>query len=174
MIGLSAFLFAYLYTGGPFPLAYHGLGDLFVFVYFGLLSVMGTYYLQVGFIDNNAIWLGISIGAKNVLLLTINNIRDYDGDKIVNKNTLIVKMGKKFGYLQVIGMMLLSYTGILFLSFGLNQIIIFYISILSVPLSINIFYDVYTKRGQVLNKTLGKVVMLLCLDTILLASGIFI
>ena len=173
-IGLSAFLFAYLYTAGPFPLAYHGLGDIFVFIYFGLLSVMGSYYLQTGFIDQNAFWLGISIGSKNVLLLAINNIRDYDGDKNVNKNTLVVKFGKIFGYLQIIGMILLSYIGILFLSLGLQKIIIFYISIISMPLSINIFNDAYSKQGEILNKTLGKTIILLCLDTILLACGIFL
>ena len=173
-IGLSAFLFAYLYTAGPFPLAYHGLGDIFVFIYFGLLSVMGSYYLQTGFIDQNSFWLGISIGSKNVLLLAINNIRDYDGDKNVNKNTLVVKFGKIFGYLQIIGMILLSYIGILFLSLGLQKIIIFYISIISMPLSINIFNDAYSKQGEILNKTLGKTIILLCLDTILLACGIFL
>ena len=173
-IGLSAFLFAYLYTAGPLPLAYHGLGDLFVFIYFGLAAVMGSYYLQTGFIDYNSIWLGISIGSKNVLLLIINNIRDYQGDKNVNKKTLIVQFGKKFGYLQAICMIALSYIGILFLSLGLNNIIIFYISMMSMPLSINIFYDVYIKEGGMLNKTLGKVVMLLCLDTGLLGIGVFL
>ena len=173
-IGLSAFLFAYLYTAGPLPLAYHGLGDLFVFIYFGLAAVMGSYYLQTGFIDYNSIWLGISIGSKNVLLLIINNIRDYQGDKNVNKKTLIVQFGKKFGYLQAICMIALSYIGILFLSLGLNNIIIFYISMMSMPLSINIFYDIYIKEGGMLNKTLGKVVMLLCLDTGLLGIGVFL
>ena len=174
IIGLSAFLFAYLYTAGPFPLAYHGLGDFFVFIYFGLLPVMGTYYLQTGFIDNNAIWLGISIGAKNVLLLAINNIRDYDGDKDVNKNTLVVKFGKKFGLFQIILMILLSYIGMLFLAFELKKIIIFYMSIISIPLSVNIFYDVYSKQGDILNKTLGKMIILLCLDAILLVCGILL
>ena len=173
-IGLTAFLFAYLYTAGPLPLAYNGLGDFFVFIYFGLAAVMGSYYLQTGFIDYNAIWLGVSIGAKNVLLLNINNIRDYQNDKNVNKKTLIVQFGKKFGYLQIICMIALSYIGILFLSLGLNNITIFYISMISMPLSINIFYDVYIKDSKMLNKTLGKVVVLLVLDACLLGIGVFI
>ena len=173
-IGLTAFLFAYLYTAGPLPLAYNGLGDFFVFIYFGLAAVMGSYYLQTGFIDHNAIWLGVSIGAKNVLLLNINNIRDYQNDKNVNKKTLIVQFGKKFGYLQIICMIALSYIGILFLSLGLNNITIFYISMISMPLSINIFYDVYIKDSKMLNKTLGKVVVLLVLDACLLGIGVFI
>ena len=174
LIGLSAFLFAYLYTAGPFPLAYHGLGDIFVFIYFGLISVMGSYYLQTGFIDKNVMWLGISIGAKNVILLAINNIRDYTGDKKCNKNTLVVILGRSFGKLQVLFMIILSYISLFYLSIGLDSKVIFYISMISLPLSLNILSDIYSKKGKILNKTLGKVVMLLCLDTFLLTIGVSI
>ena len=174
IIGLSAFLFAYLYTAGPFPLAYHGLGDIFVFIYFGLISVMGSYYLQTGFIDKNVMWLGISIGAKNVLLLAVNNIRDYSGDKKCNKNTLVVILGRSFGKLQVLFMIILSYISLFYLSIGLDSKVIFYISMISLPLSLNILSDIYSKEGEALNKTLGKVVMLLCLDTFLLTIGVSI
>lgn len=174
IIGLSAFLFAYLYTAGPFPLAYHGLGDIFVFIYFGLISVMGSYYLQTGFIDKNVMWLGISIGAKNVLLLAVNNIRDYSGDKKCNKNTLVVILGRSFGKLQVLFMIILSYISLFYLSIGLDSKVIFYISMISLPLSLNILSDIYSKEGEALNKTLGKVVMLLCLNTFLLTIGVSI
>ena len=174
IIGLSAFLFAYLYTAGPFPLAYHGLGDIFVFIYFGLISVMGSYYLQTGFIDKNVMWLGISIGAKNVLLLAVNNIRDYSGDKKCNKNTLVVILGRSFGKLQILFMIILSYISLFYLSIGLDSKVIFYISMISLPLSLNILSDIYSKEGEALNKTLGKVVMLLCLNTFLLTIGVSI
>jgi len=172
MIGLSGFLFAYLYTAGPFPLAYHGLGDLFVFIYFGLIAVMGSYYLQTNSIDSNAIWLGISIGSKNVLLLTINNIRDYVGDKNANKNTLIVIFGKKFGNIESLCMIVLSYMGLFFVASGLGNKMIFFISMLSFPLALSILNDIYNKDGEILNKTLGKVIMLLCLDAVLLLIGV--
>ena len=87
IIGLSSFLFGYLYTAGPFPLAYNGLGDVFVFIYFGIIAVGGTYYLQTGFIDQNAIYLGIAIGSNNIILLAINNLRDYQTDKKSDKKT---------------------------------------------------------------------------------------
>ena len=174
IIGLSAFLFAYLYTAGPFPLAYHGLGDIFVFIYFGLISVMGSYYLQTGFIDKNVMWLGISIGAKNVILLAINNIRDYAGDKKCNKNTLVVIFGRNFGKSQILFMILLSYISFFCLSIGLDSKVIFYLSIISLPLSLNILSDIYSKKGEILNLTLGKVVILLCLDTFLLTIGVSI
>ena len=174
IIGLSAFLFAYLYTAGPCPLAYHGLGDIFVFIYFGLISVMGSYYLQTGFIDKNVMWLGISIGAKNVILLAVNNIRDYVGDKKCNKNTLVVMFGRNFAKLQVLFMIILSYLSLFYLSIGLDSKVIFYISMISLPLSLNILSDIYSKKGKILNKTLGKVVILLLLDTFLLTIGVSI
>ena len=174
IIGLSSFIFAYLYTAGPFPLAYHGLGDLFVFIYFGLIAVMGSYYLQTGFIDKNAMWLGISIGAKNVLLLAINNIRDYTGDKKYNKKTLVVMFGEGLGKLQVLSMIILSYLSLFYLSTELNNKLIFYISIISFPLSLSILNDIYSKKSEMLNKTLGKVVIFLCLDTFLLIIGVSI
>ena len=155
-------------------MAYHGFGDIFVFIYFGVISVMGSYYLQTGFIDKNVMWLGISIGAKNVILLTVNNIRDYSGDKKCNKNTLVVILGRKFGKLQVLFMIILSYISLFYLSTGLDSKVIFYVSMISLPLSLNILSDIYSKKGEILNKTLGKVVILLCLDTLLLTIGVSI
>ena len=174
IIGLSSFLFAFLYTGGPLPLAYNGLGDIFVFIYFGLIAVMGSYYLQTGFIDINAIYLGISIGAKNMLLLIINNIRDYKTDKIANKKTLIVLFGLNFGKVQTALMLILSYISIYILASNMNNINIFYITLLNLPLSLNILYDTMQKNNLHLNKTLGKVSNLLILDSILLTIGVYI
>ena len=171
IIGLSSFLFAYLYTAGPFPLAYNGLGDLFVFIYFGIIAVLGSYYLQVGFIDKGAICLGISLGAKNVILLTINNIRDYDTDKKVNKKTLIVLFGQWFGIFQIVFMLIISYFFLYLLSLQLENLNIFYILAFSLPLALNILYDICNKNEIVLNKTLAKVSLLLVLECILIAIG---
>jgi 1,4-dihydroxy-2-naphthoate octaprenyltransferase len=135
---------------------------------------MGSYYLQTGFIDKNVMWLGISIGAKNVILLAVNNIRDYVGDKKCNKNTLVVMFGRNFAKLQVLFMIILSYLSLFYLSIGLDSKVIFYISMISLPLSLNILSDIYSKKGEILNKTLGKVVILLCLDTLLLTIGVSI
>ena len=161
IIGLSSFLFAYLYTAGPFPLAYHGLGDLFVFIYFGLIAVLGTYYLQTGFIDQNAIYLGIAIGANNIILLAINNLRDYHTDKDSNKKTLIVLFGQQFGKLQIIGMLVVSYISFFLLSSTLENYNLFYNILLSLPLALLIIYDTYTVSGEKLNKTLAKISFLL-------------
>ena len=171
-IGLSSFILAYLYTGGPFPLAYNGLGDIFVFIYFGIIAVLGTYYLQTGHIDVGATYLAISIGAKNVLLLIINNIRDYKTDKLVHKNTLIVIFGLYFGKFQALLMLITSYVAIYKLALNIQSINIFYIALFSIPLSINILCDTLLKKDSQLNITLGKISSLLILDCALLAIGI--
>ena len=174
IIGLSSFLFAYLYTAGPFPLAYNGLGDVFVFIYFGIIAVLGSYYLQTGFIDKNAIYLGIALGTNNVILLTINNIRDYQTDKDSNKKTLIVLLGKQFGKLQIVVMLLISYIFFFLLSLEMQDYNLFYMILLSVPLALNITYDTYTISGAGLNKTLVKIACLLILLCTLMAIGIYI
>jgi len=174
IIGLSSFLFAYLYTAGPFPLAYNGLGDVFVFIYFGIIAVLGSYYLQTGFVDKNAIYLGIALGTNNVILLTINNIRDYQTDKDSNKKTLIVLLGKQFGKLQIVVMLLISYIFFFLLSLEMQDYNLFYMILLSVPLALNITYDTYTISGAGLNKTLVKIACLLILLCTLMAIGIYI
>ena len=171
IIGLSAFLFAYLYTAGPFALAYNGLGDVFVFIYFGLIAVSGSYYLQTEQVSMGCIYLGISIGCKNVLLLLVNNIRDYKSDLKCSKNTLIVKHGLFFGKAYAITTLLTSYVVMFFLSTSLSNNSVFYMALVSIPLSINIIVDILYKEPKHLGSVLGKVVSLLALDCALLYIG---
>ncbi len=171
IIGLSSFLFAYLYTAGPFALAYNGLGDIFVFIYFGLIAVSGSYYLQVDQFNINCIYLGASIGCKNVLLLIINNLRDYKTDLRYSKKTLIVKCGPIFGKAYAIIILFMSYVFIFLLSINIRDHVIFYVMLVSVPLSGNIITDVLFKKSKELNPALGKVSCLLILDCVLLYLG---
>ena len=173
-IGLTSFLFGYLYTAGPFPFAYNGLGDIFVFIYFGLVAVSGSYYLQTGFIDINSLLLGISIGSMNVMLLTINNIRDYQTDKQSNKNTLIVLLGKSFGKLEMIFLNILYYGSIYILSIKFKAPSVFFFILCGFPLSYSIIYDTIYKEGKALNNTLSKISFLLILHFVLLGIGIYI
>ena len=144
-IGLSSFLFAYLYTAGPFALAYNGLGDIFVFIYFGIIAVCGTYYLQTGTFNLSCIYLGASIGCKNILLLVINNLRDYENDKNVNKNTLIVKLGYSSGKIYGLFIIIMSYCMILLLSFTIDNSKLLFLIALTSPLALNITYDIFFK-----------------------------
>jgi 1,4-dihydroxy-2-naphthoate polyprenyltransferase len=95
VIGLPSLFFAYGYTGGPFPLAYRGLGELFVIVFFGFVAVMGTVFVQTGTWPHEAVLLGGQIGLLSAVLISVNNFRDCEGDAVVGKRTLAVRFGRK-------------------------------------------------------------------------------
>lgn len=92
-IGIPSLLLAYGYTGGPFPLAYLGLGEIFVILFFGLVAVVGTVFVQTGRMMSEAIWLGLTVGGLSAVLITINNLRDIEEDTLSNKRTLAVRWG---------------------------------------------------------------------------------
>ena len=93
IIGVISVAMGYAYTSGPFPLAYRGLGDLFVIIFFGLVAVGGMYYLLTGYYALPAFILGLQIGFLSTVLIAINNLRDIHEDKLVNKKTLAVRLG---------------------------------------------------------------------------------
>ena len=95
LLGLSAIIAAWTYTGGPKPYGYAGLGELFVFIYFGLVAVLGTTYAQTLYLKPYFFFYAISIGLFASAILVANNLRDREKDKQNNKNTLAVKLGDK-------------------------------------------------------------------------------
>ena len=95
-VGLAAIVAAWFYTGGKNPYGYAGLGELAVFVFFGLVATIGTTYVQVGFVEFNAVLGGIASGLFASAVLMVNNIRDIETDKLASKKTLAVMLGKKF------------------------------------------------------------------------------
>ena len=94
-VGLAAIVAAWFYTGGKNPYGYAGLGELAVFVFFGLVATIGTTFVQVGFIEFNAVLGGIASGLFASAVLMVNNIRDIETDKRASKKTLAVLLGKK-------------------------------------------------------------------------------
>ena len=106
-VGVTSVLFAVGYTGGPLPLAYNGLGDLFVIVFFGFVAVCSTHYVLVVGVGeewrpNWIVPLGVGFVINN--LLVVNNTRDYEQDKLVGKRTLVVFLGKRSGlFLYAVG-----------------------------------------------------------------------
>ena len=97
LIAVISLLAAYLYTAGPFPLAYIGLGDVFVLIFFGPLAVAGTVYLQTKIFSPLSIIVGLAPGFLSTALLVINHLRDRQEDLKAKKNTLIVRFGFNFG-----------------------------------------------------------------------------
>jgi len=109
LIGLAAILSAIAYTGGPFPLGYYGLGDLFVFIFFGVAAVAGTYFVQVGTVSAQAWWMSLPIGWLIVDILVVNNLRDIQADRAAGKHTLAVRFGEQGSRIQYILLLALSY-----------------------------------------------------------------
>jgi len=118
IIGLASLVCAVAYTGGPFPLAYHGLGDLFVFLFFGLVAVGGTYWVQALDFGPEVLLAGAGMGALNTAILVVNNLRDLETDAQAGKRTLSVRLGPsgtrfEFLFLVVMGF-LAPVVGVLF------------------------------------------------------------
>ncbi len=95
VIGVLAILSGIAYTGGPYPLGYNGFGDLFVFIFFGLIAVTGTYYLHTGTVSALAWWASIPVGLLVTAILIVNNVRDIDTDRKAGKRTLAVRIGRQ-------------------------------------------------------------------------------
>lgn len=95
-IGVPSLFLAYGYTGGPWPLAYRGLGELFVILFFGFVAVCGTVFVQTGEWREEALLLGGQVGLLSAVLISINNLRDREEDATTGKRTLAVRLGPKF------------------------------------------------------------------------------
>lgn len=101
-IGLASIAAGLAYTGGPYPLGYHGFGDLFVLVFFGIVALAGTYYVQALRVTPLAVGLGFPVGFLSVAILAVNNLRDLETDRRAGKRTLVVRLGRRFGEGQVL------------------------------------------------------------------------
>lgn len=101
-IGCASLLCGYIYTGGPFPLAYRGLGDVFVIIFFGFVAVLGTFYLHAGTITPAGWVAGLQVGLLATVLIAINNFRDSPTDKDVGKLTLAVRFGETFARAEIL------------------------------------------------------------------------
>jgi 1,4-dihydroxy-2-naphthoate polyprenyltransferase len=95
-VGISSIVCGIAYTGGPWPLGYHGFGDLFVFVFFGLVAVTMTYFVQAGRITGFAVLASVPVGLLAANILLVNNYRDAETDAVARKRTLVVRFGRGF------------------------------------------------------------------------------
>lgn len=121
IIGLASLVSAIAYTGGPFPLAYHGLGDLFVFVFFGLVAVSATFFVQTGTLSIPSLVASIGVGCLTTNILVVNNYRDADTDREAGKHTLVVRFGRRFARTQFATNHLLALISPVFVAFFLQR-----------------------------------------------------
>jgi 1,4-dihydroxy-2-naphthoate octaprenyltransferase len=107
-IGLASLICAVAYTGGPYPLAYHGLGDLFVFVFFGLVAVAGTVWVQALALWPEALLAGAGVGALSTAILVANNLRDIPTDRLAGKRTMAVRLGVTGSRLEYLALLVVG------------------------------------------------------------------
>ena len=153
-IGISSILSAILYTGGPYPFGYYGWGDFFVFIFFGLIAVSGTYFLQRGVFSFESLLLGIAIGSLSTAILIVNNIRDVEEDAKSGKRTLAVRFGISFVKFEYVVMFLISLIIPVILSvYWSNKVSLYLVYFLS-PIALRLLLSIFSSKGIALNKVL--------------------
>ncbi len=173
IIGSFSIISGIAYTGGPYPIGYHGWGDFFVFIFFGLIAVSGTYYLQTGNVTGDSLLFGAALGAFSTAILIINNLRDADADRLSGKNTLAVRFGKNFVRFEYILMIILAYTVPVYFAIVWKHLPL-YLTWFSVPMAGYLILAVWTESGRMLNPVLHKTARLLLVYTILLVMGLLL
>jgi len=172
IIGILAVISGILYTAGPFPLGYKGLGDIFVLIFFGPVAVGGTYYLQTLDLNLNVVLSGFGPGFLSMAILCINNLRDYNNDKNIGKNTLVVILGKNFGkYEYLFSIVIASLIPVLIFILGekINYSIFVIFILLPAIKPLKIIFK--GGEGAVLNELLGYTGQLLLMYSIIYSIG---
>ncbi len=171
-IGIISVLCGYAYTAGPFPLAYKGMGDFFVILFFGVIAVSGLVYLQIHEWRIEAFVLGLQVGFHCTVLIAVNNLRDVEGDLLVNKRTLPVRFGKRFARNEIA---VLSFVPFLFLTYWLQLGFGWFLllPLLSLPLAIRLVKKVFvTEPSVVYNSFLAQAAGLHVSFGVLLSLGL--
>jgi 1,4-dihydroxy-2-naphthoate octaprenyltransferase len=192
VVGVSGILAGVAYTGGPWPYGYRGLGDLFVFVYFGLVAVAGTYYVQAvataaavgavglfplgipaGTLPPSAIAAGLPAAGLSTAILVVNNVRDAESDAAAGKRTLAVRLGIRFSRFQWAALVALAY--VVPIGFALSPR--FWpgvlLPLITLPLAVRIGRTVFTRTdGDALNPALERTGQLLAAHSVCFAAGL--
>jgi 1,4-dihydroxy-2-naphthoate octaprenyltransferase len=173
IVGLASLLSALAYTGGPFPIGYHGLGDLFVFVFFGLAGVCGTYYVQALRFSPVVVAAAVPVGVLTVAILVINNLRDIETDRETGKRTLAVLIGPKSTRLEYLVLLALAYAAPFWFWIAGRSSAWALLPGLTLPLAVRLVRTVYsTAEGPSLNKALAGTASLELAFCVLFAIGI--
>ncbi|WP_049925027.1 1,4-dihydroxy-2-naphthoate polyprenyltransferase [Halopiger goleimassiliensis] len=189
VIGLVSVLCGWAYTGGPYPLGYHGLGDLFVFVFFGVVAVVGTFYVQAAAVvaepftttipeytvTREALLASLPVAGISTAILVVNNVRDLETDAEAGKRTLAVRFGYGFSRLEYVALLGLAYVVPAWLwvreGFGPGVLA----PLITIPYAAVLARTVWTRTdGDALNPALEGTGKLLALYAVLFAAGMVV
>lgn len=173
-LGVIALVSAVSYTAGPFPLGYHGLGDIFVFIFFGLVGVAGSAYVQTRELTWFALVCAVPAGALVTAIIVVNNLRDIETDRAANKRTLAVRIGRNGTIGEYTALISLAYVTPLSLWLNGNLSLWWWFSWLSLPLAWPLLRRIRSDRGRVLNPVLAGTAKLSLVYSILFAGSILL
>lgn len=174
VIGVITVLAALAYSTGPFPLASHGLGDIFVFIFFGLVAVGGTYFVQAQALPAIAILAAVAPGLLITAILVVNNLRDIATDLAAGKNTLAVRLGTTGARVEYIVLLGGAYIAVVWMAFTVHFSWWVVLPWLTLPLAVLVVREMYQESGSALNKTLSGTARLALIFSILLAAGMLV
>lgn len=173
LLGAAAVGSVLAYTGGPWPYGYHGLGEIFVFVFFGLVAVAGTAYLQIGALGVLAIVAAVPVGALVTAILVVNNLRDIATDRAAGKRTLAVLLGPRATaaeYSLLLGVAFATPVGLLVAGATSAWVLV---ALLALPLAVPLLREVWAAGDpRRLNPVLGGTARLSLVFALLFAAGI--
>jgi 1,4-dihydroxy-2-naphthoate octaprenyltransferase len=187
IVGLSSILAGVLYTGGPYPYGYYGLGDVFVFVYFGVVAVSGTYFVQTvarmgetlpmtipaGSLPPEVLVTSLAAAGMTTAILVVNNIRDIESDAAAGKRTLAVMLGYTWSRVEFLAMVGLGYVAPVALWLGFDYPPTVLLPLATLPLAALVARTVLTRRdGRALNPALERTGQLLAIHSVLFAVGL--
>ncbi len=175
IVGLVSILAGVLYTGGPRPYGYEGLGELFVFLFFGVVAVGGSYFVQTEELRWEALALAVPVGLLAAAVLVVNNVRDIDTDRRAGKRTLAVKLGRDRARTLFTAMLALAFIApaATWLTGGLSAWVL--LTVLALPVGVRLSRTVSSRTdGPALNAALAGTGMLLAVFSLLLAIGVLL
>ncbi|MGB5893996.1 MAG: 1,4-dihydroxy-2-naphthoate polyprenyltransferase [Ignavibacteriaceae bacterium] len=154
IIGVLSITAGLACTAGPYPFAYNGLGDVFVFAFFGIVGTTGTYYLHLHEFSLLSFLIAVPVGALITNILVVNNYRDIEEDREADKYTLAVKLGKKFTRFQFINSITISYLILFIIYFKYDFTYWIFLPLISLPVAAKLISMLQNLEGKELNKTL--------------------
>jgi 1,4-dihydroxy-2-naphthoate octaprenyltransferase len=170
-IGAASILAGVLYTGGPRPYGYEGLGEVFVFLFFGIVAVAGSYFVQQEKLEWEAFALAVPVGLLAAAILVVNNVRDIDTDRRAGKRTLAVRLGRQRTRTLFSAMLLVADVALIPVAFALSAWVL--LPVLTLPLAARLARTVRAHvDGPTLNAALARTGMLQLAFCVLLSVGI--
>jgi 1,4-dihydroxy-2-naphthoate polyprenyltransferase len=175
VVGVVSIAAGVLYTGGPRPYGYEGLGELFVFVFFGLVAVGGSYFVQTEDLRWEAVALGVPVGLLAAAILVVNNVRDIETDRRAGKRTLAVRLGRERAVRVFTIMLVLAFAAVPIIAIvgDIDDWIL--LALLATPLAVPLRRTLAARRdGPALNQLLADTGRLLAVFSLLLSIGLLL